>query len=47
MAFVRRALTKIERNYSVYDLEMYEVICAVINFNINLRGRESLLQTDN
>jgi len=46
VGFFSRALTGSERNYSVYELEMYAIVRSVEWFRIYLLGREFLLRTD-
>lgn len=44
--FFSRALSDTERNYSVYELEMYAVVRAAEHFQVLLLGRQFLLRTD-
>jgi len=46
VAFFSRALSGSERNYSVYELEMYAVVRAVEHFRIYLLGAPFHLRTD-
>ena len=46
VGFFSRALTGSERNYSVYELEMYAVVRAVEYFRMFLLGKEFLLRSD-
>ena len=46
VGFFSRALIGSERNYAVYELELYPVVRAVENFRMFLLGCEFLLRTD-
>jgi hypothetical protein len=46
VAFLSRSLSGTERNYSVYELEMYAVIRATEYFRIYLLGAQFHLRTD-
>lgn len=46
VAFFSRSLTKTERNYCAYELEMFAVVRAVENFRVFLLGIIFLLRTD-
>lgn len=47
VAFFSRGLTETERHFSVYELEIYDVIRAAEYFCDYLLVRENLLRTDN
>ena len=46
VGFFSKSLSKSERNYAAYELELYAMVRAVENFRMFQLGREFLLRTD-
>lgn len=46
VAFFSRALTLTEKNYSVYELEMFSVFCDDYHFRVYLNNKKFQLKTD-